>query len=92
MIRLIIHILGVDNLTGAWYGFWSGPAGSLGILATPFVLLRKHNCHAKRRLRLGRHPVEGTTYLVCAKHHPDDHKTAEEIHHLWRARKENKHG
>lgn len=92
MIHILLHVLGVDDPTGRWYAFWSGAAGSLGMLATPVVLLRKHNCHAKGCFRIGRHPVENTQYVLCARHHPDDHKTAEEIQHLWRTRKESKHG
>lgn len=64
------HVLGLDNLSGPWYGFWSGIGGDLSIMATPVVLLRKHNCHTPRCWRIGRHPIEGTPYVVCRKHHP----------------------
>lgn len=74
-----LHVLGVDNVSGRWYGFWSGFAGDLGILATPVVLLRRHNCHVRRCPRLGRHPVTGTTYMVCRRHHPDEHPSADEV-------------
>lgn len=79
MIRGLLHVLGVDNVSGQWYGFWSGFAGDLSILAAPLVLMRKHNCHVRGCPRLGRHPVAGTTYAVCRRHHPDDHPRAVDI-------------
>lgn len=78
-MHALLHLLGVDDLTGAWYGFWSGIAGDLSILAAPLVLLRKHNCHVRGCPRLGRHQVDGTTWLVCRRHHPDDHPTASAV-------------
>jgi hypothetical protein len=33
--------------------------------------LRHHNCHETWCWRLGKHPIEGTPYVVCRKHHPD---------------------
>lgn len=82
----VAHWLGVDNVSGYVYAFWSGFAGCLPMFGAWYVLARKHNCHAKRCMRVGRHPVEGTTYVVCAKHHPDDHKTAEEIRSVYEDR------
>lgn len=78
-MHLLLHVLGVDDLGGRWYGFWSGFAGDLSILATPLVLLLRHNCHTRGCWRLGRHPVAGTTWTVCRKHHPDDHPTAADV-------------
>jgi hypothetical protein len=75
MIRLLSHVLGLDNLAGMWYGFWSG-FGSITIppiltsFPIVFVLLRRHNCHHHLCWRIGRHPVEGSPYVVCRKHHP----------------------
>lgn len=70
----LAHVLGLDNVSGPWYAFWSG-AGSdlseLAIIGAAWVWVRKHNCHARGCLRLARHPVEGTPYVACAKHHPD---------------------
>lgn len=79
MLQLLAHVLGLDDLSGHWYGFWSGIGGDASILAVPAVLVRRHNCHAKGCPRLGRHPVAGTTFVVCRRHHPDDHPTAETI-------------
>jgi hypothetical protein len=75
----LLHVLGVDDVSGRWYGFWSGVGGDLALLATPVTLLRKHNCHTKRCWRIGRHPVEGTTWTVCRRHHPDDHPSAVDV-------------
>jgi len=80
----IAHLLGIDNVSGYWYGFWSGFAGCLPMFGAWYTLARKHNCHARGCMRVGRHAVEGTTYVVCRKHHPDDHKTAEEIGQAYR--------
>lgn len=78
-MRFIAHILGIDNVSGYWYAWWSGFAGDLSILATPIVLLRKHNCHVRGCPRVGRHPVTGTGWTVCRKHHPEDHPTARDV-------------
>jgi len=82
----IAHLMGLDNLAGYWYGFWSG-IGSIFIpptlTSTPIVLvmLRRHNCHQHLCWRLGRHPVEGTPYVLCRRHHPEvpDQVSAEQI-------------
>jgi hypothetical protein len=71
-MHALAHWLGLDNLSGPWYGFWSGFGSDLGILATPLVLLRKHNCHHHGCWRIGRHRIEGTEHLVCRRHHPED--------------------
>jgi len=75
----LAHVLGIDNLSGRWYGFWSGFFGDVSILSMPLILLRRHNCHVKGCPRLGRHPVEGKPWTVCRKHHPDDHPTAADV-------------
>lgn len=74
----LVHILGIDTQTGRWYTFWSGSGsdiGELAILGGLYGLVRKHNCHVHRCPRLGRHPVEGTRYVVCRRHHPHDAPT-----------------
>jgi hypothetical protein len=78
----LLHFLGMDDLTGPYYGFWSGIGSDLGELAVVGALaglLRKHNCHVRRCWRIGRHPVEGTLWVVCAKHHPDGAPAASDI-------------
>lgn len=76
----LIHLLGLDNLGGGWYGFWSGVGGDASIMAVPAVVLRRHNCHVAWCWRLGRHAVElHPEWVVCRRHHPDDHPTADDV-------------
>jgi len=82
MWHALAHVLGLDDVSGYWYAFWSGSGGDLGELAIAGGLVsiyRRHNCHVHRCWRLGRHPVEGTPHVVCARHHPDGAPTAEQI-------------
>lgn len=82
----LLHVLGIDDASGRWYAFWSGFGSDLGELAIVgglATLVRKHNCHVKRCPRLGRHPVEGTAFVVCRRHHPEDSPTAEHVRRLY---------
>jgi hypothetical protein len=81
MIHGLLHILGVDDMSGRWYAWWSGSGGDLSILATPLVLCRRHNCHLRGCWRLGRHQavVDGKPVMLCRKRHPDDHLTAQQV-------------
>jgi hypothetical protein len=75
----LAHLFGLDNLSGSYYGFWSGAGSDLGELAIVgglVTLVRHRTCHVHRCWRLGRHPVDGTPHVVCRKHHPDGHLTA----------------
>lgn len=68
-----LTVTGAINEQDAWYGWWSGFGSDLGefaILGAVIAALRKHNCHVKGCWRIQRHAVEGTPYVVCAKHHP----------------------
>lgn len=73
------HILGLDNVSGAWYAFWSGFGSILERLVElaviGYVLLRKHNCHHPRCPRIGRFP-DGEWH-VCKKHHPHERPGAD---------------
>jgi hypothetical protein len=73
-MHLIAHWLGLDNVSGAPYAFWSGVGGDVAIigalLSGPVVLLRRHNCHAARCWRIGRYHAAGGAYVVCARHNP----------------------
>ena len=65
---------GTVNESGPYYGFWSGFGSDIGeilILGGVVQLYRKHNCHVKGCYRIARHPVQGTDYIVCKKHHPN---------------------
>lgn len=78
----LVHVLGLDNLSGPWYGFWSGAGSDLGELAIVgglIGLLRKHNCHVHGCPRIGRHKIAGTDWVVCRRHHPDDAPSAADV-------------
>ncbi len=78
----LLHILGLDNLSGRWYAFWSGFGSDLGevaIVGGLVSLVRHRTCHVHRCWRLGRHQVAGTPHVVCRRHHPDDHLTADGV-------------
>jgi hypothetical protein len=69
----ILNFFGINNLSGYGYGFWSGIGSDLGefaLIGAVVALYRKHNCHVKGCWRLSRHPVEGTPWVTCRKHHP----------------------
>ena len=69
-------------LWGSGYQFWSGIGSDLSeitLLAMAAGLYKAHNCHVHRCWRLARHPVDGTAYKVCRKHHPNGHVTAEQV-------------
>ena len=60
---------------GVPYHLLSGPVGDLVYLAGIVTLFRHFNCHVNSPrfcLRYG-HPVVGTSYRACNKHHP--HRT-----------------
>lgn len=71
--------MGLENASGPIYSFWSGIFGDASILAVPFVIWRTRNCHVHGCIRLGKHPVKGTQYKVCRKHHPDGHLTHDKV-------------
>lgn len=69
---ILLHILGIDNVSGYWYAWWSGSGSVLippVLTATPIVLvqLRHKNCHQPRCWRLGRFEADG--YKLCSIHH-----------------------
>jgi hypothetical protein len=63
----------MDDLSGPFYGWWSG-AGSdlseLGILAALLTHIRHINCEVRGCWRLGRHAT-AAGHKVCRHHHPD---------------------
>lgn len=80
-MHALVHILGLDNGSGYWYLFWSGSAADiseLAILAGLFSIYRRHQCEVVGCLRLGRHRT-AARHVVCRRHHPDDHLTAETV-------------
>jgi hypothetical protein len=80
-MHLILKVLGVDDLTGPWYGFWSGFGSDLTEFALIGVLagvIRSHNCEVHGCWRLGRHATAAGT-KVCRRHHPEGHLTEEDV-------------
>jgi len=71
-LHWILWWTGSSNVSGVWYGFWSGFASILERLIEVAMLAvlwyAHHNCHRRGCLMLGRHRVDGTPW--CAKHHP----------------------
>lgn len=68
----LLHVLGVDSSTSQWYYFWSAfGSGPVAWLFLPLVYLRHQNCHEPWCPRIGRHPVDGTPYKACRRHHPE---------------------
>lgn len=74
----LLHLLGVDDVAGRWYGFWSGAGSDLGYLGIIAALARRHNCEVKGCWRLGRHAT-AAGHRVCRYHHPDGHLTAQAV-------------
>lgn len=72
MIHSVLHILGIDTQQSYWYDFWSGIATQASLLFAAIAVLRRCNCHVHRCWRIGRHPVGGTSWQVCRRHHPAD--------------------
>ena len=64
----LLHILGLDTQNSIFYNFWSGIGTQLAVLIAAVGAWHKHNCHAKRCPRIGKHILDGTPY--CTKHHP----------------------
>lgn len=72
----LLHVLGIDNVAGYAYAWWSG-SGS--VLLPPLLTLAgvavlwwwHHRCHCHRCPRLGRYPAAGGQFSVCRAHSPD---------------------
>jgi hypothetical protein len=83
----LVHISGIDNPVGRWELFWSGPGSCLGYFAIfggMFAFYRRHTCHVDSPRfcwRPGTHPVVGTPFKACKRHHPavPDQVTADHI-------------
>lgn len=88
MIRWLLHVLGLDDGSGAWYLWWSGIVGDLALLGAIGAGFKIVNCHAAGCWRFGFHPVSGTPYKTCRKHHPHGGNTVEHIHAVHEASKQ----
>lgn len=78
-VHQILVVLGVDDPTGPWYSFWSGFGSDLSYFGVFAVLYRKHNCHVHGCWRIGRHLVDDTGHVVCARHHPKGAPKVEDL-------------
>lgn len=72
-----LRLTGSDNVSGAWYGFWSGFAGDIPLIGGVLLLWRRHNCHVRGCWRLqwrahGQH-------VLCRRHHPSEPPTAADV-------------
>lgn len=87
MTHWLAHILGLDNASGPIYLAWSGPGADLGefaIVGALFTHYKRHTCHVDTPRfcwRPGIHPVAGTPFRACGRHHPTvpDRISAEHI-------------
>ena len=86
LVDWLLHFFGVLPRTpSSAYNWWSGAGSDLGEAAIVGGLLhmaKTANCHVQGCWRIGNHPVEGTPYKTCSKHHPQtpDRITVEHIH------------
>lgn len=68
MFRSLAHVLGIDTQQSFYYDFWSGFATQATLLFSAAGLYHKHQCHARRCPRLGKHVVDGSPW--CTRHRP----------------------
>jgi hypothetical protein len=85
LVSWLLHFTGADDGSGAWYLWWSGFVGDLVYLGILGGIIRHTNCHVKGCPRPGFHPVSGTNFKVCRRHHPTGGHTVDEIHEAHRS-------
>lgn len=74
--HLFLHYTGSDNVSGPWYGFWSGFGSDIGEVTLIGVVVagyRHRNCHVKGCWRLG-HPDPEHGHPACRHHHSQSAK------------------
>lgn len=74
IFQFLLHVTGADNVSGPWYGFWSGFGSDLSeiaLLGAAYTLYRRHKC--TRCWRLSHMKVEGTHFKTCHKHSTASH-------------------
>lgn len=76
MIRAIIdwffHITGASNVSGTYYGFWSGFGSDItefAVLGALVANLKHLNCEVKGCWNITRHST-AAGHRVCSKHNP----------------------
>lgn len=73
----LLHVTGIDNEAGRWYALWSGFGSDIGefaLVGAAVAFYRRHTCHVDSPRfcwRPGTHPVTGTPFRTCKKHHPE---------------------
>ncbi len=75
----LVHLLGLDDASGRWYLWWSGPGPDVPLLGAAAAILRRHNCHTRGCWRIGRFPVDGSSWTVCGRHHPTGAPSADDV-------------
>lgn len=78
----VFVIAGTRRESGGWYGLWSGLAGGLQIFqwaALGAFVYWHRTCHVQACLRIGRHPVAGTSWVVCRRHSPTGAPTHQDV-------------
>src|SRR6266700_548664 len=87
----LLHVLGIDDLSGPWYGFWSGFGSDItefGLLGVAVAWYRRNNCEIHKCKRIGRHEFfdheKNVTHHLCRSHHPDNYLTHARVLRLHR--------
>lgn len=73
IVPRVLEYLGIINVNGRWYAFWSGFGSDIqefGIFGLIFLTWKRHNCHETHCFRIGRHELtkDGHKTLFCHKH------------------------
>lgn len=90
-MHLLLRLLGVDDLSGPWYGFWSGFGSDLAYIGIIWALVKRHNCHVRWCWRIGLYPAG--EFRVCRRHHPEGAPSPQRVaerYHLYLGRKPGK--
>lgn len=77
----LAHFFGLDNLSGPYYGFFSGVGSDISELSLVGVMaahLRAVNCEVHGCWRIGRHAT-AAGHKVCRRHHPADSLTHADV-------------
>jgi hypothetical protein len=87
VLHAVAHFFGFDagQGNGSHYLFWSGAGSDLAYIGILWALVRSRNCHQPKCWRIGHLPVQGTSYRVCRRHHPDPpgRETIRQRYHLY---------
>ena len=80
MLHWLSHFFGLDNLSGPFYGFWSGIGSDLDAYIRDGIILlfalKMWNCHEHGCWRVGHMTTvedNGHHFRRCKKHHDARH-------------------